>query len=73
MKKISSSKLLLVFSAIGLFVYSIIYACSDNGDWGWAFDSNFTPETFVDKSNNCSQYLFVFKHKKIEYQRHKMV
>ena len=50
MKKISSSKLLLVFSAIGLFVYSIIYACSDNGDWGWAFDSNFTPETFVDKS-----------------------
>ena len=50
MKKISSSKLLLVFSTIGLLIYSVIYACSDNGDWGWAFDSNFTPETFVDKS-----------------------
>lgn len=50
MKKISSSKLLLAFSSIGLLIYSVIYACSDNGDWGWTFDSNFTPETFVDKS-----------------------
>ena len=50
MKKISSSKLLLIFSTIGLLVYSAIYACSDNGDWGWNYDSNFTPEAFVDKS-----------------------
>ncbi|MEC5164512.1 hypothetical protein RCH18_000228 [Flavobacterium sp. PL11] len=50
MKKISSNTLLLVFSTIGLFIYSVIYACSDNGDWDWFFDSNFTPETFVDKS-----------------------
>ena len=50
MKKISSSKLLLVFSTIGLLIYSAIYACGGDGDWGWTFDSNFTPETFVDKS-----------------------
>jgi hypothetical protein len=49
MKKTFLSKLLLAFSSILLFVYGIIYACSD-GDWGWAFDSNFAPETFVDKS-----------------------
>lgn len=42
-------KLLIAFSAISLLVYGTIYACSD-GDWGWSFDSNFAPETFVDKS-----------------------
>jgi hypothetical protein len=42
-------KLLIAFSAIILLVYGTIYACAD-GDWGWSFDSNFTPETFVDKS-----------------------
>jgi hypothetical protein len=42
-------KLLIAFSALTLLVYGTIYACSD-GDWGWTFDSNFTPETFVDKS-----------------------
>lgn len=49
MKKTFLNKLLLGFSTALLFVYGIIYACSD-GDWGWSFDSNFTPETFVDKS-----------------------
>lgn len=42
-------KLLIAFSALTLLVYGTIYACAD-GDWGWSFDSNFTPETFVDKS-----------------------
>jgi len=42
-------KLLIAFSAIILLVYGTIYACAD-GDWGWSFDSNFTPETFVDNS-----------------------
>ncbi|WP_281238614.1 hypothetical protein [Flavobacterium praedii] len=42
-------KLLIAFSTISLLVYGTIYACSD-GDWGWSFDSNFAPETFVDKS-----------------------
>ena len=42
-------KLLIAFSALTLLVYGTIFACSD-GDWGWSFDSNFTPETFVDKS-----------------------
>lgn len=42
-------KLLLASSGLVLLVYGTIYACAD-GDWGWSFDSNFTPETFVDKS-----------------------
>jgi hypothetical protein len=49
MKKDFLKKLLIAFSAISLLVYGTIYACAD-GDWGWSFDSNFTPETFVDKS-----------------------
>lgn len=49
MKKAFLKKLLIAFSAISLLVYGTIYACAD-GDWGWSFDSNFTPETFVDKS-----------------------
>jgi hypothetical protein len=50
MKKTFLRKLVLGFSTALLFVYSIIYACSDNGDWGIFFDTNFTPEAFVDKS-----------------------
>ena len=50
MKKTFLSKLLLGFSTILLFVYGIIFACGGGEDWGWSFDSNFTPETFVDKS-----------------------
>ena len=49
MKKTFLKKLLIAFSALTLLVYGTIYACAD-GDWGWSFDSNFTPETFVDKS-----------------------
>ena len=49
MKKDFLKKLLIAFSALTLLVYGTIYACAD-GDWGWSFDSNFTPETFVDKS-----------------------
>ena len=45
-------KLLIAFSAITLIVYGTIYACGGGDDWGWSFDSNFTPETFVDKSYN---------------------
>lgn len=42
-------KLLIAISALLLLVYVSIYACSDY-DWDWSFDSNFTPESFVDKS-----------------------
>lgn len=50
MKNRFLSKLLLAFSAVLLFVYGIIYACAGEGDWGWLFETNFAPETFVDKS-----------------------
>ncbi|MCG9792090.1 hypothetical protein [Flavobacterium algicola] len=50
MKKTSLKKLLVVFSALLALVYGTIYACGGGGDWGWSFDSNFTPETFVDQS-----------------------
>ncbi|KAF2341214.1 hypothetical protein [Flavobacterium tistrianum] len=51
MKKIFLSKLFLGFSAALLFACGIIYACAD-GDWDYfgAYNSNFTPETFADKS-----------------------
>ena len=51
MKKIFLSKLFLAFSTVLLFVYGVIYACG-GGDWfeGWYYNSNFTPEAFVDKS-----------------------
>ena len=39
-------KYLLLFSLGFLLVYGTIVACSDG--WGWNFDSNFAPETFVD-------------------------
>jgi tetratricopeptide (TPR) repeat protein len=50
MKKTFLNKLLLGFSTILLFVYGVIFACGGGDDWGWSFDSNFAPETFVDKS-----------------------
>jgi hypothetical protein len=50
MKKAFLRKLLIGFSSVILFVYGVIYACGGGDDWGWAYDSNFTPETFVDKS-----------------------
>ncbi|MCW2118326.1 hypothetical protein [Flavobacterium sp. 7A] len=50
MKKISFKKLLVAFSAALALVYGTIYACGGGDDWGWSFDSNFAPETFVDQS-----------------------
>lgn len=50
MKRTFLRKLLIGFSRVALFVYGVIYACGGGDDWGWTFDSNFTPETFVDKS-----------------------
>ncbi|MNS08316.1 hypothetical protein D3C72_397750 [compost metagenome] len=50
MKKTFLKKLLVAFSAAVLFIYGTIYACGGGDDWGWIFDSNFTPEAFVDKS-----------------------
>jgi hypothetical protein len=51
MKRIFLNKLFLVSSVALLSVYGIIYACAD-GDWDYfgAYNSNFTPETFADKS-----------------------
>lgn len=49
MKKTFIKKLLIAFSSLTFLIYGTIYACSFD-DWGWSFDSNFTPETFVDKS-----------------------
>lgn len=51
MKKLFLSKLFLVSSTVLLFTYSVIYACG-GGDWfeDWYYNSNFTPEIFVDKS-----------------------
>ncbi len=50
MKKALLKKLLIAFSALTLLIYGTIYACGGGDDWSWSFDSNFTPETFVDKS-----------------------
>jgi hypothetical protein len=51
MKRIFLNKLFLVSSAAILSVCGIIYACADGDDWGYfGYNSNFTPETFVDKS-----------------------
>ncbi|OOV17055.1 hypothetical protein [Flavobacterium sp. LM4] len=51
MKRIFLNKLFLVSSGILLFAYSIIYACADGYDWDYfGYNSNFTPETFADKS-----------------------
>ncbi|SHL81283.1 hypothetical protein [Flavobacterium chilense] len=51
MKRIFLSKLFLGFSATFLFAYGIIYACGGGDDWDFfGYNSNFTPETFADKS-----------------------
>ena len=51
MKRIFLNKLFLVSSAVLLFAYGIIYACAGGDDWDYfGYNSNFTPETFADKS-----------------------
>jgi len=51
MKRIFLNKLFLAFSTLLLFVYGIIYACGGGDDWDFfGYNSNFTPETFADKS-----------------------
>lgn len=51
MKRIFLNKLFLISSASFLFVYGIIYACAGGDDWDFfSYNSNFTPETFTDKS-----------------------
>ncbi|WP_276379791.1 hypothetical protein [Flavobacterium sp. H4147] len=51
MKRIFLNKLFLVFSVGLLSVYGIIYACAGGDDWDFfGYNSNFTPETFADKS-----------------------
>jgi hypothetical protein len=51
MKRIFLKKLFLISSASLLFVYGIIYACGGGDDWDYfGYNSNFTPETFADKS-----------------------
>ena len=50
MKTTFLQKLAIGFSAIGLFSYTVIYACA-GGDWDfWDDNSNFAPEVFVEKS-----------------------
>lgn len=51
MKRIFLNKLFLV-SSVALFTfYGIIYACGGGDDWDFfGYNSNFTPETFTDKS-----------------------
>ncbi|SEP14966.1 hypothetical protein SAMN05444671_2930 [Flavobacterium sp. CF108] len=51
MKRIFLSKLFLVSSVTILSVYGILYACGGGDDWDFfGYNSNFTPETFADKS-----------------------
>jgi hypothetical protein len=51
MKRIFLNKLFLVFSVALFTVYGIIYACAGGDDWDFfGYNSNFTPETFTDKS-----------------------
>ncbi|TDO84177.1 hypothetical protein EV143_101622 [Flavobacterium chryseum] len=51
MKRIFLNKLFLISSASLLFVYGVIYACAGGDDWDFfSYNSNFTPETFTDKS-----------------------
>ena len=51
MKRIFLNKLVLVSSGVLLLVYGIIYACADGGDYDFFnYNSNFTPETFADKT-----------------------
>jgi hypothetical protein len=51
MKRIFLNKLFLSFSLALLSIYGIIYACAGADDWDFfGYNSNFTPETFADKS-----------------------
>lgn len=51
MRKILLSKLFLVSSAVLISAFGIIYACAGGDDWDFfGYNSNFTPETFADKS-----------------------
>lgn len=51
MKRIFSKKLFLAFSIGLLSIYGVIYACAGGDDWDFfGYNSNFTPETFADKS-----------------------
>ncbi len=51
MKRIFLNKLFLVSSVTLFTVYGIIYACAGGDDWDFfGYNSNFTPETFTDKS-----------------------
>lgn len=51
MKRIFLNKLFLSFSLALLSIYGIIYACAGGDDWDFfGENSNFTPETFADKS-----------------------
>jgi hypothetical protein len=62
MKRIFLSKLFLVSSGVLLFCYAIIYACGGGDDYDYfSYNSNFTSETFADKSYSplfLSGYVF---------------
>lgn len=45
----SLQKWLLGCSLLAGVAYTVVYACAD-GDWGYNYQSSFTPETYVDKS-----------------------
>lgn len=49
MKNNSFKKLAVLFSLVALGTYGILFACADYF-WGYDYDSNFTPETYVDES-----------------------
>ncbi|MBP8851375.1 MAG: hypothetical protein KBG80_12565, partial [Breznakibacter sp.] len=42
-------RLFLVFSLFATLSVGVLFACA-YWDWGWFGNSNFAPETFVDKS-----------------------
>lgn len=53
MRKLFLNKLFLVSSLFLLFAYGVVYACGGGEwfeDWYYGYNSNFTPEAFVDKS-----------------------
>src|SRR5690349_17208515 len=49
MKTTSTKKLAALFSLAVLGFYGIVIACADM-DWGYDYDSSFTPEVYVDES-----------------------
>lgn len=50
MKKKFLQKWYISFSILIWLGYGLIYACADGGDWGIFYQSNYTPETFVDNT-----------------------